>query len=97
MIGQQGPRVDWGLRLFGKITQAGDKVLPILVVIYDPALFSPPEDNVVEGSRSIESRLPGHRTSFGVSDSKIIIFISELFNLVNNVPITLIRVRRMPY
>jgi hypothetical protein len=86
MIGQQGPSIDWGLRLCGKITQPGDKVLPVLVVIHDPALFSPPDDNVMEGSRSIESRLAGHRTFFGVSDSRIIILIPELFNLVNNVP-----------
>lgn len=86
MIGQQGPSIDWGLRLCGKITQPGDKVLPVLVVIYDPALFSPPDDNVMEGSRSIESRLAGHTTFFGVSDSRIIILIPELFNLVNNVP-----------
>ena len=36
MIGQQGPSIDWGLRLCGKITQPGDKVLPVLVVIHDP-------------------------------------------------------------
>jgi hypothetical protein len=41
------------------MAQAGEKVLPVLVVIYDPALFNPPEDNVVEGSWSIESRLAG--------------------------------------
>jgi hypothetical protein len=46
------------------MAQAGEKVLPVLVVIYDPALFNPPEDNVVEGTWSIESRLAGHRISF---------------------------------
>jgi hypothetical protein len=69
------------------MAQAGEKVLPVLVVIYDPALFNPPEDHVVEGSWSIESRLAGHRISFGVEDSEMIILISQLFNLVNNVPI----------
>ena len=87
MISQQGPGIDWGLRLFGKITQAGDKVLPILGVIYDSALFNPPKDNVMKRSRSIESRLARHRTSIGTSDSEIIVLIAELFNLVNNVPI----------
>jgi hypothetical protein len=72
MIGQQGPSIDWGLRLCGKITQPGDKVLPVLVVIYDPALFNPPEDHVVEGSWSIQSRLAGHRISFGVPDAELL-------------------------
>ena len=41
--------------------KAGDRVLAALVVIYDSALFGPPEDNVMKGSWSIESRLAGHR------------------------------------
>ena len=69
------------------MTQAGEKVLSVLVVIYDPALFNPPEDHVVERSWSIESRLAGHRISFEIKDSVIAIPIAELFNSVNNVPI----------
>jgi hypothetical protein len=67
MIGQQGPSIDWGLRLCGKITQPDDKVLPDLVVIHDPALFNPPEHHVVKGSWSIQSRLARHKNSFRVS------------------------------
>jgi hypothetical protein len=39
------------LHLFGKITQAGEKVLPVSIVIYDLALFYPSEDDVVKRSR----------------------------------------------
>ena len=87
MIGQQGPSIDGGLRLCGEITQPGDKVLPVLVVIYDPALFSPSDDNVMESSRSIESRLAGHRTYLGISDSGIIALMPEFFYPVINVPL----------
>jgi hypothetical protein len=56
----------------GKIAQSFDKVLPVLIIIDDPALFSPPEDDVVKGSGSIESRLAWHKSSFRVLDSGII-------------------------
>jgi len=54
------------------MAQAGEKVLPVLVVIYDSALFNPPEDNVVEGSWSIESRLAGNRISVAFPDSELL-------------------------
>jgi hypothetical protein len=67
-------------------TQSLDEVLTVLVVIDDPALFNPSEDNMVKGSGSIESRLAGQKTSFSASESSIRFSISYLFNLVNNVP-----------
>jgi hypothetical protein len=44
----------------GKIPQAGNEVLPVYLIIDDPSLFDPPEDNMVKGSRGIESCLAGH-------------------------------------
>jgi hypothetical protein len=66
VIGQQGPCVDMGFCLFGKIAQAFNEVLPVPVIVYDLLLFNPSDDDMVEGSGSIESGLPGHRTSFEV-------------------------------
>jgi hypothetical protein len=60
--------------------------LTVLVVIDDPAVFNPPEHNVVKGSWSIESCSARPRPSFRVSDSGITSSISQLFNLVNKVP-----------
>jgi hypothetical protein len=68
------------------LTQADNKVLSILFIIYDPAFFNPPEDDVVEGSGSIESCLARHKTSFRVSDGAVVFSIAQLFNLINNVP-----------
>jgi hypothetical protein len=78
MIGQQGPGIDRGLRFFSTVAQAGDKVLPVFVVIYDSTPFNPPYDNVMQRSWRIESRLAGHRTSFGNSNFTATIFIIRL-------------------
>ena len=58
--------------------------LPVPVVTCDPARFNSTEDNVGEGSWSIESHLAGHETYLGISASGIIALIPELFNPVNN-------------
>jgi hypothetical protein len=66
VIGHQRPRVDMGFRLFGKIAQAFNEVLPVPVIIHNLPFFNPADDDMVEGPGSIESRLSGHRTSFEV-------------------------------
>jgi hypothetical protein len=66
VIGQQGPCVDMGFGLFGKIAQAFNETLPVPVIGYNLLFFNPSDDDMVEGSGSIESGLPGHRTSFEV-------------------------------
>src|SRR4030043_354135 len=87
MIRHQGPGIEPRFHLYCKITQSLDKVLTVFVVIDDPTLFNPSEDNMVKGSGSIESRLAEHKTSFRASDSAITTCIPYLFNLVNNVPL----------
>jgi hypothetical protein len=65
VIGHQGPGIDPGFHVFGKIAQAPDKVLAIFVVINNSPLFNPTEDNMVEGSGSIKSRVTGHNRLLG--------------------------------
>jgi len=71
-VSDLGSGINPGFGLFGKIPQSFDKVLPVFVVIDDPALFNPQEDNMVKGSGGIEPRLAGHKTSFRVFDFRTI-------------------------
>jgi hypothetical protein len=61
MVGQQGPGVEGRPGGRGHRAQARHKGLAVLLIGHDPPPLHPAEDDVVQGPRNVESRLPGHR------------------------------------
>jgi hypothetical protein len=60
MVGQQSPGVDCGAGCQGQFTDSINELSPIRLVINDPPPFYAAYNHMVQGTRRIESCLPGH-------------------------------------
>lgn len=83
VIVEKGPSMDQGLGFDGKLAHPGDETFPVDLIIHDAAFLDPPDNDVMQGTWSIESCLPWHRSSPG----KVLGRLAERVTLVNNVPI----------
>jgi len=63
VIGHQGPGIDFGFCIRGKISKAGYKILSVILIIDYFSLFYPPDDNMVQGSWGIQPGLAGYNYS----------------------------------
>jgi hypothetical protein len=74
--------MDGGAGCTGNLTQAIDKPLPVVVILYDCHPFDPAHHHVVQRSRRIESCSSRHRVSCLVFSGFPFRLLSCLFDLV---------------
>ncbi len=60
MVIHQCPCVDWGFGFRSNCSQARQKINAVEIITYDFSFLDTPDDNKVQGSRSIQSGLSWH-------------------------------------